>query len=173
MISILGFNVPNTWIQFAAASFLIIALMAGAFGGFLYVMEKRIEAYPTANGEVIKSEIVRRGMHLSSPGKSSPIYQSWVLEVHYSYRVDGKDYVSTKLSTRTLMSSAEGDKQPAEWLRARQAEFPPGKKVEVKYRPQDPNYAVLELDLASARIGIAVSLISLCLAGLFAFLAKR
>ncbi|WP_165611169.1 DUF3592 domain-containing protein [Sphingomonas jatrophae] len=161
-----------TWLSYAAALSLGLALIAGGFGAFVYSLERRVAAFPTVPGRIIASEVVRRGMHDSNPGKSSPVRQRWVLDARYAYRVDGRDYVGTRLSSRVLMASAEGDTPAPDWLRARAADYPPGREVIVRYRPGQPDDAVIEIDMSASRLLFSIAGGALALAALLA-IARR
>jgi Protein of unknown function (DUF3592) len=96
--------------------------------------------WPTTTGVVTMSEAQRRESSTTSntstgTSRSTSVY--YVAYIKYEYNVSGKIYSSDRYSYKVFNFSHRDE---AEQMAKR---FPPGKKVEVHYKPFDPQTAVL------------------------------
>lgn len=97
-------------------------------------MAKKSETWPTVEGKILSSEVVRKTSS-SSNGGSSTTYHA---EVDYQYTVDGKKYFSDRVSFGQYGSSDRGHASGIVNI------FSEGKKVPVYYDPEDPKTSVLD-----------------------------
>jgi hypothetical protein len=91
--------------------------------------------WPTTNGTVLESNI-EVGTWSSKRVGSKPYYQP---KISYSYKVNGAEYRSKKVSFTERSGSVDQS-----WAKSITSSYPIGKKVTVYYKPGDPTYAVLE-----------------------------
>lgn len=145
-----------------AGSCLESLLVAGIFllvgGGLTYwgwtILEnaKASASWPTAQGEVIKSEVTR-----NTDGEGHTSYSP---EVTYTYFADNQ---SRKSYTIKFGENSYGNKRTADEIAAK---YPIGKSVTVFYDPQNPEKSVLEPGVSSGSyivlgIGVLFVVISL------------
>jgi hypothetical protein len=83
--------------------------------------------WPSAEGVVVRSEVVRSG------GGSSRSSVSYEADVRYRYAVGGRRYESGRFAIGVAHSFAD----PAA-ARAEVAAYPPGRRVRVYYDPREP-----------------------------------
>ncbi|MDD4205780.1 MAG: DUF3592 domain-containing protein [Candidatus Delongbacteria bacterium] len=97
-------------------------------------MAKKSETWPTVEGKILSSEVVRKTSS-SSNGGSSTTYHA---EVEYEYTIDGKRYFSDRVSFGQYGSSDRGHAAGIVNI------YSPGETATVYYNPEDYNLAVLE-----------------------------
>jgi hypothetical protein len=97
-------------------------------------MAKKSETWPTVEGKILSSEVVRKTSS-SSNGGSSTTYHA---EVEYEYTIDGKKYFSDRVSFGQYGSSDRGHASGIVNL------YSPGETAVVYYNPEDYKIAVLQ-----------------------------
>ncbi|MDY0018241.1 MAG: DUF3592 domain-containing protein [Candidatus Delongbacteria bacterium] len=97
-------------------------------------MAKKSETWPTVEGKILSSEVVRKTSS-SSNGGSSTTYHA---EVEYEYTIDGQRYFSDRVSFGQYGSSDRGHAAGIVNI------YSPGETATVYYDPEDYNTAVLE-----------------------------
>jgi len=124
--------------QWTARRFLVTLGIGGVGAYFAYLgavdwyRGVRSDAWPTAGGSVLQSEVQR----VSGRGRIKSGYKAHVL---YRYEVDGRSYIGDVVSFGHLaLGTGEGN---AESLTH---QYPRGSAVQVHYDPVRPDQAILE-----------------------------
>jgi len=154
----------------------IVALIfAGALGTgawFVYRHQIEVSSWPTAPGVVLVSEM----RHTTAETADRRYQLAWEPFVQYQYVINGKRFVGERISTRIYSEFARSpDTPPTAKLRAVTARYPVGAPVTVRFNPQHPSFAILEIDrLGSMLFASAAAICGLLSIGLFvAWMFKR
>ncbi len=122
---------------------------------------QRVKTWPSADGNVIESKVVRK-VSTDDEGNQSEGYD---LAVAYQYAVGERTYTGERIA---LAETTYGSRQAAE---ERLARYRPGGAVRVKYDPANPASALLEesgavLVWVFAGIGAAMLVAGMVLLGM-------
>lgn len=98
----------------------------------------RTRAWPTAEGTVLASEVVRERSSSSSTTTTTAGQYVYKAEVAYEYEVNGDRYVSNRVQLLDVSSSNDNR------ARATRERYNSGDRVRVYYDPKNPERAVLE-----------------------------
>jgi len=98
-------------------------------------MARSSKSWPAVQGTVVSSNVVRV---LDSTDKNGKRHYSYKGLVKYSYRVEGQNHISTRISFGDYSTSSAGHGERIV------ANYPGGKEVRVYYDPDFPVHAVLE-----------------------------
>ena len=106
----------------------------------------RAARWPAAEGEVLAARII-----VTPVGDGGASYEP---HVTYRYVVGGETFVGQRLRLEGVWEGTEA--AAAEWLR----DYPRGRAVRVRYRPEDPRDAVLDATVSGglvAAIGLGAA----------------
>ena len=143
----------DTWI--IGTVFLFGSGVCAIYAIYRFAWYQRTESWPTANGRVLRSEVVKT----RNPGGHSTIYEA---RVAYEYEVYGQRYESDTIALGgDIWTSARGR---ADQVSAR---YPVDATVLVRYNPDKPGKSGLERSSRTLMVGVAGTFI---LAGLGVFL---
>jgi hypothetical protein len=107
--------------------------------------------WPVAEGRVIAAEVVKR------ISKSDDEFDSFIPRVSYAYAVDGRHYTSDVIRVGLADLGYVREQQARDHL----ARYPVGAIVAVRYDPQKPELAVLEIgQVGAARYLLAGGLLA-------------
>jgi hypothetical protein len=127
-------GVMERWTMLIAGCFFLAMAPLCALGGLWMALEAaQTHAWPSTTGTVIACQLT------DSPnvGRYTRHIKSYVLELTYTYGVDGMEYQGHRVSV------AGGKMKESEGLRL-QSKYAPGSQHEVYYDPDDPSRCVLE-----------------------------
>jgi hypothetical protein len=125
----------NLFLIIFSLSFFGIGIGFGIWGWSQLKKAKESKKWPSVNGKIISSEVVRKKSNNSKRKSSSTTYGA---EIVYEYFVSEKKYSSNKISFSEYSSSDISHAQKIVNI------YFPGKTVTVYYNPEDPYTAVLE-----------------------------
>lgn len=140
---------------------LMVALISFAVYFMALRQSKASASWPTTQGEIVSSKVVREEERVERDGEST-VDITYRPEIRFGYRVGGRDYSSD--SWKIGMAVSSGSPTYAETIVAR---YPAGRSVAVHYDPARPDEAVLE---PSNRDGAGLMLVSGCAFGLVGML---
>ena len=114
----------------------IVFLTIGAFlvllNSFLIIRAYLSNKWALVNGIIEKS-------YLEDVTLSNESVHSYKLRISYSYSIEGKTYVSSRVFFGDrILSSFKG------WFQKISIKYSPGSKVDVYYKPSNPKLSVLE-----------------------------
>lgn len=132
---------------------LILAAVAlGVFTAFRTYDKLAAESWPSTHARVLSSGIYEQ---------LKP--RQWCVKLRYEYAVDGKAFVSKRLSTTRLGDAGcDPDRQVME---ARLEQLQPGAQIQIRYRPGHPGTSIVYLDDLDVTDYLFVVIALICLAG--------
>jgi hypothetical protein len=125
------------------AIFIVLGVALFVLGQFQRRKAMRVESWPTTPGVILSSELHERSS-TDEDGSTSVSYQP---VIEFSYRIMGLEYTSSQYRMGSRGTSYHRKK--AESITNH---YPVGQQVDVRYDPEKPTEAVLELGSASAPI---------------------
>jgi len=125
------------------AIFIVLGIFLFVLGQFQRRRARQVESWPTIPGVILSSELHERSS-TDDDGTTSYTYQP---VIEFSYKVMGLEYTSSQYRMGSRGTSYNHKK--AESIANR---YPVGQRVDVRYNPEKPTEAVLELGSASAPI---------------------
>ena len=148
--------------------FLILGMFAAgvvlmAWGGYEIKGSRESGSWPSIQGTISSSSVSKRTTRDSDRRTRTTYYP----KVGYRYRVDGRNYISSRIAFGTGDSGGS-----AKWARKIVNKYPVGKNVTVYYNPQDPQYGVLESGFTWRSIMILLAGIAFFAAGVLCVKAK-
>ena len=129
---------------------LILAVVGAAtivWGRRLYRQGERTRRWPTVSGAIAESGVVESQRHSGDSGEAI----GYRLYIRYTYAVQGRSYESTRIALgprRVSTSHAEVTRQAARYR--------VGAAVTVRYDPDDPSSAVLQVGAQNVLLLYAV-----------------
>ncbi|BBO76640.1 hypothetical protein DSCW_40570 [Desulfosarcina widdelii] len=120
--------------------FLILGMFAAgivlmAWGVYEIKGSRESGNWPSTQGTITSSGVSKRTTRDSNHRNRT----TYTPKVNFQYQVDGRQYTSSRIAFGT------GDTGGSEkWARKVVNKYPVGKTVTVHYKPQDPQYGVLE-----------------------------
>ncbi len=115
--------------------FLIAGIFLARHGSKVLDNAKQSIAWPTTQGVIVNSEVVRERNRNSSSSGSSVTYTA---DVMFEFQLDGQTYSSNNVSFGQYSSSSASDARKI--VRA----YPANSRVTVYYNPDNPDESVLE-----------------------------
>jgi hypothetical protein len=144
--------------------FAVVTLLAGVIFGSLAIYfaraEQRLSVWPTTPGIIESIAVVSEFQQRSG---SSAQHKYWVVEVSYTYTVDGVQRIGRRLSNAPPQESLNLHSQASTKLTQYAQRYPVGKNVAVHYDPEKPDKAFLEIELGHARVFGLIAVISMIL----------
>lgn len=144
---------------------LIIAGVAGVFAVIAYRQVSDADGWPTTQGQVIRSMIDREERSAANSTRARIV---WVLHVEYRYAVAAREYTGRRISSLATERNAGPAKDgPPPDLLAIRDRYSVGNEVQVRYDPQQPDFAYLEIARSPLRIAsciaASVGILGLCI----------
>ena len=103
-------------------------------------LAEAVEQWPTANGTVIASDIIKR------ISKSQDEFDTFIPQVRYAYTANGSRREGRLIRVGLDEMGYIAEKQAREHI----ARYPVGAKIPVRYNPKNPQQAVLEIGQVGA-----------------------
>lgn len=126
------------WSNLKGLGYCLFALVAGlALLGWQWVARGEASAtlqWPVTKGKIVSSQIEEKQVY-----RRKRLRQVFEPQLEYSYQVDGRDHVGTRIDY-----FEDHDYENQEAAVAMGDKYPVGKEVNVSYDPQDPASSVLE-----------------------------
>lgn len=150
---------------------LIIAIFCGIITYFIYQDNAKIFGWPTTTALIEKSDKELGPVKSVDWNGHDNTRLGWRPVISYSYKVNGKNYVSMGISSRSYEETTDSaDSPPSQAFLSLLKRYPAGTKVTVHYNPNNPSNAWLEIDSkgiklfgALASAGLLVSIVCLLL----------
>jgi hypothetical protein len=120
--------------------FLVVGMFAAgvcliAWGGYEIKGSRESGSWPSAQGTITSSGMSKRTTRDSNHRTRTTYYP----KISFHYHVDGRKYTGSRIQFSTGETGGS-----MKWARKVVNKYPSGKKVNVYYNPQEPNYGVLE-----------------------------
>jgi hypothetical protein len=132
---------------FALAGVMLLALLRAARR-----QAAAASRWPVTTGRIVTSTVEHYRSRVGG-ARSGTVTTFYEPVVEYSYRVDGREYHSTRLSFGGRVAGSE------ELAQAKAAQYPAGTEVVVHYDPDNPTNAVLDLKIAYATPLLVIALV--------------
>jgi len=132
----------------------VVAVAMGVFAWLLYRDVARMTSWPAAAGVVVSSELRHSLVDSSTRRRHLALMPS----VRYEFEVNGRQIISNRISNKDYVQYVVSlETPPGKELQAVLARYAIGAKVTVRYNPEHPASAILEIDPSGARWCAAIA----------------
>lgn len=133
----MGIDEEFVWSYFPP--FVILVGTGLVVGGIIAgIRSRRAHSWPTVEGTIIASGVVREHASGSSNSMVTGGQNVYKPEVAYEYEINGERYVSNRIELLDVASSNQGRAQSI------QSNYKPGDQVRVYYDPENPERSLLK-----------------------------